>query len=163
MDPEMLARLSDRQAEESILGDRQARQWVVRVIALLLVVQALALLLVSGATGLSLNWSRELGRVVISLRVLDTMLLLVVLVPVAIFEIVTAFGLWLGQSSAWLRALIVQGLLLIYCLSSYISGRSQGFIYLLMLLCIVNVLYLNTNDVRLAFQSRRSPPRPPRA
>ena len=66
----MLERLAERQAAatESTLGDRQSRQWVVRVIALLLVVQALALLVVSGATGLALNWPRELGRIVLSLR-----------------------------------------------------------------------------------------------
>jgi len=164
MEPEMLARLAERQAAAAAtnLGERQARQWVIRVIALLLVVQALALLVVSGATGLALNWRRELGDIMLSLRALDTMLLLIVLVPVAIFEIVTAFGIWMGQSSAWLRALIIQGLLLIYSLSSYISGRSQGFIYLLMLLCIVNVLYLNANDVRFTFQSRRRASRPPR-
>ena len=99
----------------------------------------------------------------LSPRVLDVLLLLGVLVPVAVFEVVTAVGIWMVRSGAWLRALILQGLLLIYCLSMYISGRSKPFIYLLMLLCILNVLYLNANDVRLTFQSRRRPARTPRA
>lgn len=160
----MLARLTERQAAATAAsGGHKARLWVLRVIALLLVVQSFTLFVVTGATGLALNWQRELKDPNLSPRTLDVLLLLGVLVPVAIFEVVTALGIWLGRGGAWLRALILQGLLLIYCLSMYISGRSKPFIYLLMLLCIVNVLYLNANDVRLTFQSRRRPARTPRA
>ena len=164
MEPDMLARLTERQATASAAGgEHRARLWVLRVIALLLVAQAFTLLIVTGATGLALNWQRELRDPVLSPRVLDVLLLLGVLVPVAVFEVVTAVGIWMVRSGAWLRALILQGLLLIYCLSMYISGRSKPFIYLLMLLCILNVLYLNANDVRLTFQRRRRPARTPRA
>jgi hypothetical protein len=86
--------------------------------------------------------------------VLDTVLLGGLLLPMALFDLFTAMGLWLGQRSAWLRAMISQGILLIFCLSSYVADRGERFIYLLMLTCIVLVLYLNTYDVRLSFNSR---------
>jgi hypothetical protein len=160
MEPDMLERLADREDAVSAAsaGDRKARRWVIRVIAVMLIVQAVVLMYVSGATGLAFNWQRELADPDLSPRALDTLLLLGVLLPVAVFEVMTAIGIWLGRGSAWLNALILQGLLLIYCLSLYIDGRSRPFVYVLMLLCILTVLYLNANDVRLTFQSRRRTP-----
>lgn len=131
-----------------------ARRWTMRVIALLLAGQSAILVAIIWVTMASLNWEQEFRQVMLSITVLDSFLLGGVLLPMAIFGLVTAMGLWLGQRSAWLRAMTAQGILLIFCLSSYVAHRGERFIYLLMLTCIVIVLYLNTYDIRLSFTSR---------
>jgi hypothetical protein len=135
--------------------ETRARRWTMRVIALLLGGQAAILLAIIWVTVSSLNWALQFRYVFLSMTVMDTLLLGGLLLPMAIFNIFTAMGLWLGQRTAWLRAMSAQGILLIFCLSSYIADRRESFIYLLMLTCIVLVLYLNTYDVRLTFNSRK--------
>jgi hypothetical protein len=134
----------------------KARQWTVRVIALLLGGQAATLAAISWVMMSSLNWELEFRYVLVSMRVLDALLLGGLLLPMAVFDLFTAVGLWVGQRSAWLRAMMSQGILLIFCLSSYVANRGERFIFLLMLTCIVLVLYLNTYDVRLSFNSRET-------
>lgn len=133
--------------------DVKARRWTLRVIALLLVVQATLLIGISAVVISRIHWEQEFEDVVLSLSVLDTILLVALLGPLALFELVTALSMWLGRGGTWLRAMIVQGILLIFCLSSYVAQRRDSFIFLLMLSCIIIVLYLNTNDVRLTYQS----------
>ena len=131
-----------------------ARRWTMRVIALLLSAQAAILVAIIWVTVSSLNWALQFRYVFLSMTVMDTLLLGGLLLPMAVFNVFTSMGLWLGQRSAWLRAMTAQGILLIFCLSSYVANRGERFIYLLMLTCIIMVLYLNTYDVRLAFTSR---------
>lgn len=131
-----------------------ARRWTMRVIALLLSAQAAILVAIIWVTVSSLNWALQFRLVFLSMTVMDTLLLGGLLLPMAVFNVFTSMGLWLGQRSAWLRAMTAQGILLIFCLSSYVANRGERFIYLLMLTCIIMVLYLNTYDVRLAFTSR---------
>lgn len=141
---------------DSMRVEVQARQWTTRVIALLLAGQAFILLAIIWVTVSRLNWAQQFRYVMLSMTVMDTLLLGGLLLPMAIFNFFTAMGLWLGQRSAWLRAMTSQGVLLIFCLSSYVANRGERFIFMLMLTCIVLVLYLNTYDVRLAFNSRES-------
>ena len=140
----------------SMRVERQARRWTMRVIALLMAGQAATLVAISWVMISSLNWELEFRLVIISMRVLDAVLLGGLLLPMAIFDLITAFSLWFGRRGAWLRAMMAQGILLIFCLSSYVANRGERFIFLLMLTCIVLVLYLNTYDVRLSFTSRES-------
>jgi hypothetical protein len=146
-------------SSDSILIDTmrvevQARRWTMRVIALLMAGQAAILLAIIWVTVSSLDWEQQFRYVMRSMTVMDTVLLGGLLLPMAVFDLFTAAGLWLGQRGAWLRAMMSQGILLIFCLSSYVANRGERFIYLLMLTCIVLVLYLNTYDVRLSFNSR---------
>lgn len=136
--------------------DLKARRWTIRVISLLLMVQAGLLGATALSFGLSVDWQEELEDVMPSVRALDILFLGGFLIPLALVELMTAFQLWFAQRGAWLRAMIVQGILLIFCLSSYVSRTDQPFIYIFMLTAIVIVLYLNTNDVRLAFTARPS-------
>ncbi len=136
-------------------AEAKARRWTLRVIALLLVIQATLLIGISAVVISRIDWAQELEDVMLSLTALDTILLVALLGPLAVFELVTALGMWLGGGSLWLRAMVIQGILLIFCLSSYVAQRREAFVYLLMLTCIIIVLYLNTNDVRLTYQNRR--------
>lgn len=165
VDPAVLRQLAQRSAvgEPEYAVERQARRWTVRVIALLLVLQAAALVFISGVYLVRVNWNLELGDVMLSVPALESVLLAGFLTPIGLFEVTTAVGVWLIRPAAWLHAMIVQGILLIFCLSSYVTGRGESFIFLLMLICIVLVLYLNANDVRLSFSSSRTKIRTTRA
>jgi hypothetical protein len=131
--------------------DFKARRLVLRVIALLLAVQAVTLAVITWVYGARLDWEQELADVMLSARAVDTLFLGGLLLPMALFGMAAAWDMWRGRRGAWLRAMIAQGILLIFCLSSYVANRGENFVYVLMLLCIVLVLYLNTNDVRLSF------------
>src|SRR3954471_21776639 len=133
-----------------------ARRWTMRVIALLLAGQAAILLTIIWLSIFGPNSGQEFSDVMDSMSVMDTLLLGGLLLPMAIFDLFIAAGLWFGKRGAWLQAMTAQGILLIFCLSSYVAHRGERFIYLLMLTCIVLVLYLNTYDVRLSFNSRQS-------
>lgn len=154
---ERLAELAERHADaESSSVDQRVRRWVARVIAALLAVQGTALLAMIIARLARFDWERELTDVMLSSAAIDTLLLAFMLLPLVFFDALTAVGMWFERSWAWLWAMIIQGLLLIFCLSSYIINRRPWDIYFLMFTSIVLVLYLNANDVRLAFTGRQS-------
>ena len=157
IDAEKLVQISSHSpGGDTMPVEIQARRWTLRVIALLLAGQAMILVAIIWLSLRGLNWDQEFSLVMRSFTVRDALLLGGLLSPVAIFDMVTALDLWKGRRGAWLRAMISQGILLIFCLSSYIVSRDEWFIYLLMLTCILLVLYLNTYDVRLSFTSRES-------
>jgi hypothetical protein len=141
---------------DSMRVEVQARRWTMRVIALLLAGQAAILVAIIWLTVSRLNWELQFRYVMRSMTVMDTLLLGGLLLPMAVVDFLTAMGMWWGQRSSWLRAMMTQGILLIFCLSSYVSNRGHNYIFLLMLTCIVLVLYLNTYDVRLTFISREA-------
>lgn len=139
---------------ETMPVEIKARRWTLRVIALLLAGQAMILVAIIWVGVASLDWEQEFRKVMLSITVRDTLLLGGFLLPMAIYGLSTAMELWRARRRAWLRAMMVQGMLLIFCLSSYVVQQGEWFIYLLMLTCIIIVLYLNTYDVRLSFTSR---------
>ena len=147
-----LAERPTRAAADTV--DVKARRLVLRVIALLLAVQAVTLVVITWVYATRLDWEQELTDVMLSVRAVDTVFLGGFLLPMALFGLMVAWDMWRGRRGAWLRAMITQGILLIFCLSSYVANRGESFISVLMLLCIVLVLYLNTNDVRLSFYGR---------
>jgi hypothetical protein len=157
LSPEKLAELAERHADmASYSVDRLARRWISRVIAGLLALQAASLIAMNVARLARFNWERELADVMLSAAALDALLIALFLLPLAFVDLITAVSMWFERSWAWLWAMIIQGMLLIFCLSSYAADQRETDIYFLMLTCIVLVLYLNTNDVRLAFTSRQS-------
>jgi hypothetical protein len=143
--------------------DIKARRWTMRVIALLLGFQAAGLLCICMLYLRRMDWRDGFQAALTTAGALDSLLPVALLGTLAVFELLTAGSMWRLRPQAWLRAMIVQGILLIYCLSSYVGHRRDGFVYLLMLSCIVIVLYLNTNDVRITYQTslfqRRERPR----
>jgi branched-subunit amino acid transport protein AzlD len=141
---------------ETMRVEVRARRWTMRVIALLLAGQTAILFINIWRMLGSLNWELEFSAMLRSMRMVDALLLGGLLMPVAVFDLYTAISMWLGQRGAWLRAMMVQGILLIFCLSSYVVDRAEEFVYLLMLTCIVLVLYLNNYDVRLSLTSRET-------
>src|SRR5687767_2388424 len=87
---------------ETMRVEVQARRWTMRVIALLLAGQAAILVTIIWITVSSFDWEREFRDVMLSMTVLDSLLLGGLLLPMAVFDLFTAMGLWLGQRGAWL-------------------------------------------------------------
>ncbi len=78
----------------------------------------------------------------------------------AVLALLAALGFLFLFRIGWLLAMIVQSLTLLACLLLYteweeILYQEPLFVYPVMLYCIVMVLYLNSSDVRAAFQVRR--------
>ena len=129
--------------------------WPVRVIGLLLFLQAF---MISGITiyfARQIDWERELEDIVLSLRALDIVMWAATLAPVILLLLVTSLAFLLYRRFAWLLAMTLQGLILLRCLILYFGTnshlRNSSWIHLIMLYSIILVLYLNTTDIRLAF------------
>jgi hypothetical protein len=67
-----------------------------------------------------------------------------------------SLGFLLLKRRGWLLAAIAEGLCLGICLLIYTQPElnTQGYIYPIMVYCILMVLYLNSREVRVVFHSR---------
>ena len=77
----------------------------------------------------------------------------VVFMPLCVPALVAGVGLLRLRQSAWTLAMLTQGLTLTMALVIY-SRQEPIYIYPLMIYSIVVILYLNYNDVQIAFQPR---------
>lgn len=138
----------------------------VRISALLLALQALALVVIS-----SMLWSRALPQitqtdVLPAASVLDMLLFALLFFPLGVLGLAVALGLVLRWRHAWLPAMLLQAVILGVALYFYFAlpraaVTHNGIIYTILTSCIVVVLYLNTTDVRMAFRRVRPPVRSP--
>jgi hypothetical protein len=102
-----------------------------------------------------IDWEQELEQAGLSLLAWETIGLSLVLLPLAAISGVTAVGFLRVGQGAWVRAMIVQGVVLTLCLGLYAAGERSRFVFGGMLYAILVVWYLNTNEVRSAFYSRK--------
>lgn len=133
--------------------------WPVRIVGLLLFVQAA---LLSGVTiyfAQQVNWERELEDIILSVWALDILMWGATLAPVILLLLVTSLAFLLYRRFAWLLAMTLQGLILLRCLILYFGSnsflRESRWVHLIMVFAIVLVLYLNTTDIRLAFTTEQ--------
>jgi hypothetical protein len=79
--------------------------------------------------------------------------------PSVVLAILGALGFLLFSHRGWLLASLAQTLSLGACLELYYESfwEKPGFIYPVMLYCILMILYLNSSEVRVVFHSRRKP------
>jgi hypothetical protein len=68
----------------------------------------------------------------------------------------SALSFLLLRRKGWLLAAISQGLSLGVCLWLY-SQTQPWYVYPIMAYCILMILYLNSQDVRVMFHPRRAP------
>jgi hypothetical protein len=141
-------------------------RWSVRVISLLLVVQALSFVMISIAWLSEVDWTQEPIDLAQYGSILEKLAVAILLLPVVVILLLTAIGFLFQRRAAWLLAMLTQGFVLFTCLSSYfgeqLTVRSSNWFYGIMLYSIVLVLYLNTNDIRVAFTARpHTPDSPP--
>ena len=142
--------------------------WPTRAIALLLLLQSVVVIAVTWYYFSRVNWtqidaSALAGESRLSSLVLrpltEAFMVGGVFLPFAILLMFSAVGFLMLRRAAWLLAMICQSGILLACLLIYFGsdlrlGRSN-MLYVMLLLCIMLVLYLNSTDVRLAFDSRR--------
>lgn len=137
----------------------QARSWPVRVVGVLLTLQAASFVAASLYLLNNQRWQLMLPDAIPieSVLTLPHMgmfsigLLLIILAGVAL---ISAVAILLMRPLGWLLAMIVQALTLAGCLDLYFT-REPVTVYPFMLFSILLVLYLNSADVRLVLYTRQ--------
>jgi len=125
----------------------------VRAIGVLLILEVIGLVLLGGYEFLQVDWrgidleSQQHQAVEVAVFAL--------FVPSAILTLLSALSFLFLQRRGWLLAAIAQGLSLAVCLWLY-SLFQPGYVYPIMAYCILMILYLNSQDVRMVFLPRQS-------
>jgi hypothetical protein len=144
----------------------RTRSWPVRANALLLILQAAGLGGIAAYTIWQVDWQQLVQQAETGASVSpglqdaaeQAVVFVLVLGPPAVLAILAAIGFLFLFRIGWLLAMMVQALTLLACLLLYTEWNTisfsepPDFIYLVMLYCIVMALYLNSSDVRAAFQ-----------
>ncbi|MEX1019105.1 MAG: hypothetical protein WDZ49_05570 [Litorilinea sp.] len=137
--------------ERHIALDSRARLWTLRVVALLMVLQATGLAFATVLYLSQVNWIRERALTGLSATAVDTLLFSILSIPLAFFAGRAVLGLVRVRKGAWLQAMMIQALLLVFALSSYILEAANSLTYWTLVSCIIVVMYLNTHEVRSSF------------
>jgi hypothetical protein len=125
----------------------------VRAIGLLLAFQVVCLVGLGAHEFLQVDW-RQIGPEQPSQQVIEA-LTLALFVPPAVMTLMSALSFLLLRRKGWLLAAISQGLSLGVCLWLY-SQTQPWYVYPLMAYCVLMILYLNSQDVRVVFHVRRT-------
>jgi uncharacterized membrane protein (Fun14 family) len=139
----------------------ETRRRPVRVISLLLVLQAVGLAGIAAYGVLQLDW-QQLQAGASSHQEIQAARAITVLIFFAtptLLALVGALGCLFSFRWGWILAEFAQALSVGACLILY-SDWNPSFVYPVMLYCIVMILYLNSQDVRVLFQSRPVTRRP---
>jgi hypothetical protein len=138
-----------------MLDAGDARSWPVRVLTLLLFVQA------AGLIGLSIfNFDQSiLQQESDFLQIILTSFIdlnrTMAFGALGLLAIVAGFGfLWLGRTG-WLTGMLVQGLVLLAAIGLHLRG-GPPYTFGLMGYCILMVIYLHHPDVQQAFQTKQT-------
>ena len=78
----------------------------------------------------------------------------VLFVPPAVLTLLSALSFLLLRRRGWLLAAIAQGLSVTVCLWLYTQFQPV-YVYPIMAYCVLMILYLNSQDVRVVFHPRR--------
>ncbi|HEX5912085.1 MAG TPA: hypothetical protein VFY54_03020 [Rubrobacter sp.] len=125
-----------------------------RVIGVLLILEVIGLILLGGYEFLQVDWRY------INLRTLQPqaveLVVFALFIPSAILTLLSALSFLFLYRRGWLLAAIAQGLSLAVCLWLY-SWFQPGYVYPIMAYCVLIILYLNSQDVRMVFRTGQSP------
>lgn len=119
----------------------------IRLIGLLLLLQAVGLAGVVAYELSRLDWRRAVSE---SLAQAIEAAVSLVFVPSAVLAFLAALGFLLMSRRGWILAALSQGASLAICLWLY-YGPAPFYVYPVMVYCIIMVLYLNSQDVRVVF------------
>ena len=132
------------------------RPWPVTVLTMLLLFQAAGLFLIG-----AVNLLRTSLRLAITIEtVMDELPNAArgsLFIALALLALLVSFNFFRLRPTAWLSALMVQGLTLFFALSLYLRDRPGGHLhysYFMMLYGIFMVIYLNYGDVPAAFRPK---------
>lgn len=143
-------------------GDKTSYR-LVRVIGLLLILQVIVLVSIGIYEITSLDWVQiGSGQYELQYEALDDQtveaLIFLSFLPPAVIMLLVGLSFLLLKRRGWLLAAISQGLTLGICLSMYVDeelSSPPAYIYPIMVYCILMILYLNSQEVRVIFHSRR--------
>jgi hypothetical membrane protein len=137
----------------------------VRVIGLLLILQMIGLAGIGIYEFTRVEWDQLIfeqhgSEVTIeteSEQVAEAVVFIAFFFPPAVLMFLAGLSLLLLKRRGWLLAAIAQGLSLGICLFIYTNPEleTQSYIYPIMIYCILMILYLNSQDVRVVFHSKR--------
>ena len=131
-------------------GRGSTRPWSVRVIILLLALQAIILFSLGLLGNPWITWPQALHGAALATQSVESIFVSSILLTLAIMAVLAIPCLWLTFRTGWLVSMSLQALLLATCIVLYFEDRPI-FIYPLMIVCIIIVLYLNSYDVRSSF------------
>jgi hypothetical protein len=123
----------------------------IRAIGVLLILEVIGLVLLGGYEFLQVQWmgidleSPQHETVEVAVFAL--------FIPSAILTLLSALSFLFLQRRGWLLAAIAQGLSLAVSLWLY-SLFQPGYVYPIMAYCVLMILYLNSQDVRMVFRPR---------
>ncbi len=145
----------DPQKPVEMLDAGDARPWPVRVITLLLFIQALALIGLSVFSFDQAILQQESDFFQLVMASLTELTRTLAFGGIGLLAIVAGFGfLWLGRT-AWLTGMLVQGLALLAAIGLYLRG-GPVYTFGIMGYCIGMVIYLHHPDVQQAFQTKQT-------
>jgi hypothetical protein len=124
----------------------------VRAIGVLLILEVLGLAGLGVYEFAQVDWQR-LSPGAPQQQAIEVLALLL-FVPPAVMTLLSALSFLLLRRRGWLLAAIAQGLSLGICLWLY-SEFQPGYVYPIMGYCILMILYLNSQEVRVLFHPRR--------
>jgi hypothetical protein len=136
----------------------------IKVVGLLLILQTIGLAGIGGYEFARIDWDQlvfeqhgsEVSLQTESEQVAEAIVFIVLFFPPAVLMFLASLSLLLLKRRGWLLAAIAEGLCLGICLLIYSQPElnTQGYIYPIMVYCILMVLYLNSREVRVVFHSR---------
>lgn len=131
--------------------ESKSRPRPITILALLLFLQAMGLfdLGLFFFTGLGIKGS--VIMTVLLAEPVNTLTMGLVFVSLALLAFLAGVGFLRLWRTAWLMAMLLQGLCLLTALLLYFNQR-PGFVYFLMLYSVIMVIYLNYSEVYATFQ-----------
>jgi hypothetical protein len=121
----------------------------VTILAILLLIQAVALPDI-GSFRVNPIWHIQGDS--LSIDWTDAPVTALISIPLAILALVAAFGLLRLWRSAWLNAMLVQGMVLLFLLLAHFQGKISDMAdYGLLAFAIFIVVYLNYSEVKATF------------
>ena len=133
-----------------------------RVLGVLLMLQVVALVGFGAYLFFSIDWDRILalaneGEITVPKsmehQVEQAILFAIFFLPPVVLLLLAGLGFLLLRRRGWLLASVAQGLTLLACLFYYPDPQPE-FTYPIIAYCILMVLYLNSQGVRVVFHSK---------
>jgi hypothetical protein len=120
------------------------------VIGVLLILEVIGLVLLGGYEFLQVDW-RDIDLRTLRPQAVE-LAVFALFIPSAILTLLSALSFLFLYRRGWLLAAIAQGLSLAVCLWLY-SWFQPGYVYPIMAYCVLMILYLNSQDVRMVFRT----------
>ena len=117
---------------------------------MLLILEVIGLVLLGGYEFLQVDW-RDINLRTLQPQAVE-LAVFALFIPSAILTLLSALSFLFLYRRGWLLAAIAQGLSLAVCLWLY-SLFQPGYVYPIMAYCVLMILYLNSQDVRMVFRA----------